>query len=111
MSSGLQSAEVSGPASSVPGSTESANTHCPGNGVVKALSTAPIISIVDANTRMSTALSLCHANDPTLAAPSLRRVADRQRCAAAPSCYLNPPAKALAQPYNACQFQRTLPTR
>src|SRR5262249_50396791 len=34
------------------GSTESANTHCPGNGAVKALSAAPIISIVDANTRM-----------------------------------------------------------
>src|SRR5215471_2493030 len=52
MSSGLQSAEVSSSASTVAGSTESANTHCPGNGAVKALSAAPIISIVDANTRM-----------------------------------------------------------
>src|SRR5262249_27167075 len=40
-----------------------------------------------------TALSLCHYNDPTLAAPSLRRVADRQRCAAVPLCYLNPPPR------------------
>ena len=52
MSSGLQRAEVSSPASTVPGSTESANTHCPANGFVNALSTAPIVSIVDANARI-----------------------------------------------------------
>src|SRR5215467_12340956 len=75
MSSGLQSAEVSNPASTVPGSTESANTHCLANGVVNMLSTAPIISIVDANTRMPHHLALCHYNDPTLATASLRRVA------------------------------------
>jgi hypothetical protein len=51
MSSGLQRAEVSSPPSTVRGSTESANTPCPADGVANAPSTAPIISIADANAR------------------------------------------------------------
>src|SRR5262249_45601357 len=74
-----QRAEVSSPPSTVRGSTESANTPCPADGVANAPSTAPIISIADANARMlsrSFALPL-QRSYRTLAAVSSGRAGNR----------------------------------
>src|SRR5262245_12793046 len=78
MSSGLQRAEVSSPASTVPGSTESANTPCPADGLAYALSTPPIISITDANTRILSHSFALPLHNPTVL--DFRSSANRGAC-------------------------------
>src|SRR5215510_14631311 len=78
MSSGLQRAEVSSPASRIRGSTESANTPCPADGLAYALSTPPIISIADANARILSHSFAFPLHNPTVL--DFRSSANRGAC-------------------------------
>src|SRR5215831_10966966 len=78
MSSGLQRAEVSSPASRIRGSTESANTPCPADGLAYALSTPPIISIAGTNARILSHSFALPLHNPTVL--DFRSSANRGAC-------------------------------
>jgi len=78
MSYGLQRAEVSSPASRIRGSTESANTPCPADGLAYALSTPPIISIAGTNARILSHSFALPLHNPTVL--DFRSSANRGAC-------------------------------